>query len=638
MSISNEAAASRRRRHIVVAAILTALAALGGSGAATAQTGAEPGAAELAARYAPIVVTRDQEGACDRGGEAYRPTGVEVVLDKPQIVLRDGDGEIVAHGPGAADLAGLGPETSLDFPGDPRRAGCGFEEDFIAFSAGEPDVAYAHIAREATAPDRLVLQYWLFWYFDDYVNTHEGDWEFIQIVFPATTAQEALEAAPLEVGYSQHSGGERAAWDDDKLERRGDHPVVYAGAGSHANFFTSDVYLGRSADEGFGCDDTSGPSTFRDTEARLLPASGAEGRGDLAWLSFEGRWGEFQPSPYDAPPGPAAKGEWDAPMEWQDSLRDSSFAIPASATVGPTATDAFCSVVRAGGRIYTAVTSPFVLLLLVAGLVSVGGIAARSTKWSPPLPLPLRRRRESGQILRDSARFHRAHRPVMLALGALFIPAAIAETVIYQLVLDLAPLRSLIDTAGEDSLVSAAVALIVGGAGHVIAAAVVLAGAAGVAGMLDSGRRVGVREAFRRVGERLGAVLGVLGLATVAVILLVLTIVGIPVAVYLIGRWAVANQVAVLEGLPAREALRRSAGLTRGRWWRTVRLAAVVNILGAISGPAIGIALLFTTDLPLVAINAVSSLVFIVAMPFVGLAMAFLYGDLVAAETEEEAA
>ena len=365
------------------------------------------------------------------------------------------------------------------------------------------------------------------------------------------------------------------------------------------------------------------------------PRSGAEGRGDLAWLSFEGRWGEFQPSPYDAPPGPAAKGEWDAPMEWQDSLRDSSFAIPASATVGPTATDAFCSVVRAGGRIYTAVTSPFVLLLLVAGLVSVGGIAARSTKWSPPLPLPLRRRRESGQILRDSARFHRAHRPVMLALGALFIPAAIAETVIYQLVLDLAPLRSLIDTAGEDSLVSAAVALIVGGAGHVIAAAVVLAGAAGVAGMLDSGRRVGVREAFRRVGERLGAVLGVLGLATVAVILLVLTIVGIPVAVYLIGRWAVANQVAVLEGLPAREALRRSAGLTRGRWWRTVRLAAVVNILGAISGPAIGIALLFTTDLPLVAINAVSSLVFIVAMPFVGLAMAFLYGDLVAAETED---
>lgn len=625
------AAAPRRRRRFVVA-VAAVLAALAASGGAAAQSGEEPGAAELAARYAPVVVTRDQEGPCDRGGEAYRPTGVEVVLDKPEIVLRDGDGEIVARGPGAEDLAGLGPETSLDFPGDPRRAGCDFEEDFIAFSAGEPDVAYAHIAREATAPDRLVLQYWLFWYFDDYVNTHEGDWEFIQIVFPATTAQEALQVTPLEVGYSQHSGGERAAWDDDKLERRGDHPVVYAGAGSHANFFTSDLYLGRSADEGFGCDDTTGPSTYRDTEARLLPATGAEGRGDLAWLSFEGRWGEFQPSPYDAPPGPAAKGEWVTPIEWQNSLRDSSFAIPASRTLGPTATDAFCSVVRTGGRIYTAVTSPFVLLLLVGGLVSVGGFAARSTKWSPPLPLPLRRRRESGQILRDSARLWRAHRPPMLALGALFIPAAIVESVIYEVLLGLTPVRALIDTASEDSLVSAALALIVGGAGHIIAAAVVMAGAAAAVARLDAGGRIGGGDGLRGAGAHVWAVLGVLGLVMAAVVLLVLTVVGIPVAVYLIGRWAVANQVAVLEGLPARDALRRSAELTRGRWWRTVRLAAVVNILGAVSGPAIGIALLFTTDMPLAAINGVSSLVFIIAMPFVGLAMAYLYGDLAAAE------
>lgn len=627
---------SARLRRIVATAILAAAAALGASGTAAAQDEVEPGAAELAARYAPIVVTRDQEGACDRGGEAYRPTGVEVVLDEPAVVLRDGDGQIVARGPGAADLAGLGPETSLDFPGNPRRAGCGFEQDFLAFAAGEPDVAYAHIAREAAAPDRLVLQYWFFWYFDDYVNTHEGDWEFIQIVFPATTAQEALGATPLEVGYSQHSGGERAAWDDDKLERRGDHPVVYAGAGSHANFFTSDLYLGRSADEGFGCDDTTGPSTFRPTEARLLPATGAEGRGDLAWLSFEGRWGEFQPSPYDAPPGPAAKGEWDAPMTWQDSLRDSSFAIPASRTLGPTATDAFCSVVRTGGRIYTAVTSPYVLLLLVAGLVSVGGFAARSTRWSPPVPLPLRRRRASGQILRDAGRFYRAHRPVMLALGALFVPAAIVETVIHEVVLGLSPLRALIDTAGEDSLVSAALTLVVGGTGHIIASAVVLAGAAVVAGVVDRGGTADARDAFRRLGERLWAVLGVLGLAAAAVVLLALTVVGIPVAVYLIGRWAVAVQVCVLERLPAREALRRSSELTRGRWWRTVRLAAVVNVLGAISGPAIGIALLFTTDLPLLAINAVSSAVFIVAMPFVGLAMAYLHGDLVAAEAGEE--
>ncbi len=38
---------------------------------------------------------------------------------------------------------------------------------------------------------------------------------------------------------------------------------------------------------------------------------------------------------------------------WQDSLRDGSFAVPAAFTIGPTATGAFCSLVKVGGRIYT---------------------------------------------------------------------------------------------------------------------------------------------------------------------------------------------------------------------------------------------------------------------------------------------
>jgi len=78
-------AASRRRRGVAVAAVVAALTAVAAAGAAAAQTGAEPGAAELAARYAPIVVTRDQEGACDRSGEAYRPTGVDVHINSQKL-------------------------------------------------------------------------------------------------------------------------------------------------------------------------------------------------------------------------------------------------------------------------------------------------------------------------------------------------------------------------------------------------------------------------------------------------------------------------------------------------------------------------------------------------------------------------
>ena len=605
------------------------------AGPAAAAGSPERAAQELAGRYAPIVVVRDQSGPCDRDGEAYRPVPVETVLGRPEIVLLDGNGVVVKRGPTAPDLAGLGPEASLDFPGNPRRPGCGFEEDFLVFGAGQPNVAYAYVATEAGAPGRLVLQYWFFWYFDDYVNTHEGDWEFVQIVFPAATAAEALAVAPSEVGYSQHSGGERAGWEDDKLERDGDHPVVYAGVGSHANYYTSAVYLGRSADQGFGCDDTTGPSTRLTTGARLLPSSAPDPDGPLAWLLYEGRWGELQPAPYDAPPGPQTKKEWGAPLEWQDALRDGSFAIPAGATLGPTATGAFCSAVRVGGRVYTAVTSPLILILIVLGLVSVGGATARSTQWRPPVPFPLRRRRASGQILRESLGIYRHRRRVLLALGALFIPVAMVEVVLQEVVLRLTPLGALVDTAGDNSLVSAAAALIVGGAGHLVATAVVLAGTAGVVGMLDAGRPAGPREAYRLLSERLLPALGVLAIASIAIVLLTLTVVGIPLAVILIVRWAVATQACVIERLPAREALRRSRELTLGRWWRTARLAALVNVLGAISGPVVGIVLLFTTGLPLVTINAVSSLIFVVAMPFVGIAMALLYGDLVAAERED---
>ncbi len=103
----------------------------------------------------------------------------------------------MAGAPGTADIAGRGPETSLDFPGNPRRPGCGYEQDFDRLGAGRPDTAYAHVATDPSAPGRLALQYWLFWYFDDYVNTHEGDWEFVQLVWAVPTVGEALRTPPM---------------------------------------------------------------------------------------------------------------------------------------------------------------------------------------------------------------------------------------------------------------------------------------------------------------------------------------------------------------------------------------------------------------------------------------------------------
>ena len=91
-------------------------------------------------------------------------------------------------------------------------------------------------------------------------------------IFDASSVEEALTEDPTEVGYSQHAGGERADWDDDKLSKEGNHPIVFAASGSHASKFGSGVYLGWGEDDaGFGCDVTTGPSDRVEPEVILLP-------------------------------------------------------------------------------------------------------------------------------------------------------------------------------------------------------------------------------------------------------------------------------------------------------------------------------------------------------------------------------
>ena len=71
-----------------------------------------------------------------------------------------------------------------------------------------PSTVYAHVVQQADHPDLLAVQYWLYWYYNDWNNKHESDWEFIQILFPASSVDEALEVEPISVGYAQHTGGE----------------------------------------------------------------------------------------------------------------------------------------------------------------------------------------------------------------------------------------------------------------------------------------------------------------------------------------------------------------------------------------------------------------------------------------------
>ena len=58
---------------------------------------------ELAERYAPVVFVKPQDAPCDTGGEPFEPAPVEIVLDNPEVFLRQvGNGDPVAmSGPSA---------------------------------------------------------------------------------------------------------------------------------------------------------------------------------------------------------------------------------------------------------------------------------------------------------------------------------------------------------------------------------------------------------------------------------------------------------------------------------------------------------------------------------------------------------
>jgi hypothetical protein len=95
----------------------------------------------------------------------------------------------------------------------------------------------------------IILQYWFFYAYNNWrsgffgVNDHEADWEMIAVYL---YEEDKEKIRPEWVAYASHdhTGDDiRRRWDDPELERIGEHPIVYVGAGSHACYFSPGEYL-----------------------------------------------------------------------------------------------------------------------------------------------------------------------------------------------------------------------------------------------------------------------------------------------------------------------------------------------------------------------------------------------------------
>ena len=214
----------------------------------------------------------------------------------------------------------------------------------------------------------IVLQYWLFYPFNDWrsgffgANDHEADWEK---VFVYLSESEDGEVCPEWVAYAAHNytgDNLRRRWDDPEVEKVGEHPVIYVGAGSHASYYAPGEYLteltlplpaplarvagairsfwktrlGQYMGEG---DEEGGSGYFRIPFVDYARGDGLSvgERGDRAWdeprlitdpppawvSGYRGLWGLYARDPFegeDAPAGPMYNRDKSINRAWYDPI------------------------------------------------------------------------------------------------------------------------------------------------------------------------------------------------------------------------------------------------------------------------------------------------------------------------------
>jgi VPS62-like protein len=634
------------RRPGWLAALLVLIASASLVFTASAVAATSPERQQLIDAYAPHLMLRHQtaDDNCNTREEQYNPpTTVDVVLGNPAVKLvhyTGGKDVVLKKGPDAADIAGLGDDYYLDLPGDPLDVQCpekgSYAKDFQALrnEGKAPAVTYSHIATEP-GYSGLVVQYWFFYYFNQFNDVHEGDWEGMQISFDADTPSEALAEGPSQIALFQHAGGERADWDDTKVQKDGTHPIVYAAAGSHATFYDNAIYIQNgSHGSGVGCDNTQEPNVQSDPRPVLIPTAAAPGS-EFQWLGFLGHWGQREKGFNNGPQGPTTKKQWLRPFTWMDGIRQDSPRLPGGAVLGPAASTAFCGAIEGvSGFINLEAKTTIGAIGLGLALILLIVVPPLFTRWRPVDISTLRHRWTVGQLLRGARQLYGRHWRTMLAIAAtgFLILAAIQgiEYAFTQLAgsgdIRLHPFGLTLEFDGS-----------IGSIAHPIGFALVSGAVIAFVRLREEGQDSGVLADYRAIWERLWRVVGAQLLVDVFLALMIFTVIGIPFAAYFYIAWQFVQQEILFEDRSIRESLRGSHARVRGHWWRTVVVAGILALIGIVIGPVLGFFLIFL-NLSAILVNLIGSIIYALVMPYVALGRTLLYLDLCAREDAEATA
>jgi len=585
----------------------------------------------LADKWVPIAMLRTQPEECSPVGEPYVPIAVEVTLDNSDIQLRrrreadERSDPVITAGPSAQDLAAVPtpavnaqgtPHASpyyLDLPGKSLDPGCVYEEWSrvrIAELGLDPAV-YARIATEPGRPGQLALQYWFHYVFDDYNNSHESDWEMIQLTFDAGTVEEALDQEPFLLSYAQHGGGENADWGDGNIVLDDGRLVAYPAEGSHATYYGDAIWLAwGEGGSGFGCDEAQEELTRVPLQAIVIPREIDAGR-PFAWALFPGRWGEYHPWEFNGPLSPNVGNKWATPISWTDDLRSVSYPVPHTTTFGMGPSEFFCGLSTMGGTLARRVQ---VAPQLILGLIGLAVAAVLLTTI-------LTRRFLGGAI-----RLYARNWPTFLLSSVLLLAVAAFTTWLrtfthHTLLADWVP-------ADPDGEAAVSNVLDNGGIGFLLQfmlAGLVAPGVIAATAEIRAASRTDFREAVRRSSRRIPVVLGALLWNYGVALLMSLTIVLIPLALYRQVQWAYSPHAVVLDGARVRNARHMSRNAIKGDWLRTLGMAVLVTLVAGIPGPVIGMGLILLGWVSLDVGGYISSLVFAIVYPITIIASTLYY-------------
>jgi hypothetical protein len=302
----------------------------------------------------------------------------------------------------------------------------------------------------------------------------------------------------------------------------------------------------------------------------LLPDTVENPTDELAWLAFQGRWGQRESGFFNGPTGPYAKDRWIRPITWEEGLRNSSVVIPGGDRQGASVINTFCRVVEVGSSILVAGPSPVMATLLLSAIV-VSAVLAGVTMATvaPPRFGPVEDRADHHGVARGKRPLAMVWIGLTCRCGDVVHPGRVQRLPLVDHLLNgrrsqrgdhIRGLRRQVQQPAGLVYVSAAVATI-------------------ERGSWDFGRLLGGQMTAATLGRLIGAVLR----AALIVSALMISVIGIPWAIRQLVRYQVVPQVVALEGLHGRAALLRSSDLVRRRGVQRSDRRAVATVVAGSS-------------------------------------------------------